>query len=91
MEYGGNRRPRVYGGPAGQGALHLLEENERNYFGRLRPGYICLDLEAENPNRDLIYPRGVSELNAVCKITSGTSLNANSHIHFVEETLFSGT
>ena len=38
LEYGGNRRPRVYGGPAGQGALHLLEENERNYFGRLRPG-----------------------------------------------------
>jgi len=90
LEYGGNRRPRVYGGPTGQGALHLLEENTRNYNGRLRPGYVCLDLENENPERDLIYPRGVSELNAVCKITAGTTINANARIHFVEETLFSG-
>ena len=90
LEYGGNRRPRVYGGPAGQGPLLLFEENERNYFGRLRPGYLCLDLENENPDRDLIYPRGVSELNAVAKITAGTTINANARIHFVEETLFSG-
>lgn len=90
LEYGGNRRPRVYGGPAGQGALHLLEENQRSYFGLLRPGYVVLDLEKENPDRDLIYPRGVSELQAVAKITAGTSINANAHIHFVEETLFSG-
>ncbi|MGI8412661.1 MAG: hypothetical protein ACR2QA_09240 [Solirubrobacteraceae bacterium] len=90
LEYGGNRRPRVYGGPVGQGALGLLEENERNYNGRLRPGYLCLDLENENPDRDLIYPRGVSELNAITKITAGTVLNPNAHVHFVEETLFSG-
>lgn len=91
LEYGGNRRPRVYAnGPSGQGALGLLEENARNYNGRLRPGYLCLDLENENPDRDLIYPRGVSELNAVAKITGGTTINANAHIHFVEETLFSG-
>lgn len=90
LEYGGNRRPRVYAGPAGQGPLLLLEENERNYFGRVKPGYLILDLEAENPDRDLIYPRGVSELNAVAKISAGTTINPNARIHFVEETLFSG-
>lgn len=90
LEYGGNRRPRVYGGPTPGGALHLVEENARNYFGRLRPGYLCLDLENENPDRDLIYPLGVSELNAVAKITAGTTVNPNARVHFVEETLFSG-
>jgi hypothetical protein len=97
LEYGGNRRPRVYGGPlggagsSGSGVLHLLEENARNYFGRLRPGYLCLDLENENPDRDLIYPRGVSELQFVLKISAGVTVNANARVHFVEETLFSGS
>lgn len=90
LEYGGNRRPRVYGGPVPGGPLHLLEENERNYNGLVQPGYLILDLENENPDRDLIYPRGVSELNAVAKITAGTTINANARVHFVEETLFSG-
>jgi hypothetical protein len=94
LEYGGNRRPRVYGGPVGSaqggGASFLLEENIRQYFGRLRPGYLLVDLEAQNPERDLIYPRGVSELNAIPKITAGTVINANARAHFVEETLFSG-
>ncbi|HWD76922.1 MAG TPA: hypothetical protein VG371_17425, partial [Solirubrobacteraceae bacterium] len=90
LEYGGNRRPRVYGGPVPGGPIHLLEENERNYNGLVAPGYMVLDLENENPDRDLIYPRGVSELNAVAKITAGTTINANARVHFVEETLFSG-
>jgi hypothetical protein len=97
LEYGGNRRPRVYAGPlggagsSGSGVLHLLEENVRNYFGRLRPGYLCLDLENENPDRDIIYPLGVSELQFVLKISAGVTVNANARVHFVEETLFSGT
>lgn len=97
IEYGGNRRPRVYGGPLGgsgssaSGVAHLLEENVRNYFGRLRPGYLCLDLENENPDRDIIYPRGVSELLFVVKVSAGVTVNANARVHFVEETLFSGT
>jgi hypothetical protein len=97
LEYGGNRRPRVYAGPLGGagssagGVAHLLEENVRNYFGRLRPGYLCLDLEGENPDRDLIYPRGVSELQFVLKVSAGVTVNPNAHVHFVEETLFSGT
>lgn len=91
LEYGGNRKPLVWSGPAGQGPLFGLEENERNYNGLIQPGYLILDLENDNPQRDLIYPRGVSELQAVAKITSGTSINANAHIHFVEETLFAGS
>lgn len=91
LEYGGNRRPRVYGGPIPGGPIHLLEENERNYNGLIQPNYLVLDLENENPDRDLIYPRGVSELNAVAKITAGTTINPNARVHFVEETLFSGS
>jgi hypothetical protein len=91
LEYGGNRKPIVWSGPAGQGPLFGLEENERNYNGLIQPGYLVLDLENDNPDRDLIYPRGVSELQAVSKITAGTSINANAHVHFVEETLFSGS
>lgn len=91
LEYGGNRKPIVWSGPAGQGPLFGLEENERNYNGLIQPGYLILDLENDNPARDLIYPRGVSELQAVAKITNGTTVNANAHMHFVEETLFSGS
>jgi len=91
LEYGGNRRPIVWSGPPGYGPAFGLEENQRNYNGLLIPNYICVDLENDNPERDLIYPRGVSELQAVAKITAGTTINANAHVHFVEETLFSGT
>jgi hypothetical protein len=103
VEYGGNRKPLVWSGPAGQGAVFGLEENERNYNGLIQGGttaaaaalgpgpfYLVLDLENDNPDRDLIYPRGVTELQAVAKITQGTTINANAHVHFVEETLFSG-
>jgi hypothetical protein len=91
LEYGGNRKPIVWSGPAGQGPLFGLEENERNYNGLIQPGYLVLDLENDNPDRDLIYPRGVSELQGVAKITAGTTINGNAHMHFVEETLFSGS
>ena len=91
LEYGGNRKPIVWSGPLGYGAMFGLEENERNYNGLIQPGYLILDLENDNPQRDLIYPRGVSELQAVTKISAGTTINANAHTHFVEETLFSGT
>jgi hypothetical protein len=108
LEYGGNRKPIVWSGPAGEGPVFGLEENQRNYNGLLQggaaggttaaaaaagpgPQVLCLDLENDNPDRDLIYPRGVSELQAVAKITGGTTINANAHVHFVEETLFSGS
>lgn len=90
LEYGTNRKPEVYsGGNAGQGALLLLDENQRNYNGVLLPNYKVFDFEADNPDRDIVYPRGVSELQMVNKITSGATVNAGAKCHFVTETLYS--
>lgn len=89
LAYGGNRAPITWSGPSGAGPVFGLEENQRNYNGLINP-YLILDLENDNPQRDLIYPRGVSELQSIVKITQGTTINANAHAHFVEETLFSG-
>ena len=85
LEYGANRRPRVFS-PMEQ----AYEEQARNFNGRIQPKYMVIDLEIENPDRDIIYPRGVSELQAVTKINGGVTVNANARVHFVEETLFSG-
>jgi hypothetical protein len=87
FEYGGNRRPRNYNPPA-----TLLEKNASDYNGRVLPkaGYIVLDFEVDNPRRDLVYPKGVTELLLASVIPSSITLNPNSHVHFVEETLFAG-
>jgi hypothetical protein len=68
---------------------HLLEENQRLYNGLIEPGpiYWVLDFEAENWQRDGVYPRGLSELMTIIGITGSTTLNANSHVHTVQETL----
>ena len=90
LEYGVNRKPEVYsGGSAGQGALLLLDENQKNYNGVLLPGYKVFDFEADNPDRDIVYPRGVSELQLVNKITPGATVNNGAKCHFVTETLYS--
>lgn len=85
--YGGNRRPRQY-----RPTTQLTEKNIQDYNGRILPtaGYSVLDLEVDNPKRDLIYPKGVSELALEVVIPSSVTLNANSRVHFVEETLFGG-
>jgi hypothetical protein len=85
FEYGGNRRPRVYN-PVEQ----LIEKNSQDYNGRVKPGYGVLDFEVDNPRRDLVYPKGVTELQLVAVIPSSITPNANAHVHFVEETLFAG-
>jgi hypothetical protein len=89
-QYGGNRRRRVYGGL--NGPLMLLHKNQRDYNGRvLFPcGYVLFDNEVDNAVRDLIYPKGVTELQIVATIPSGTTLNQNAHAHAVEETMFPG-
>jgi hypothetical protein len=87
FEYGGNRRPRVY-----NPVVQLLEKNVQDYNGRILPaaGYSILDFEVDNPQRDLVYPKGVTELLMAAVIANGTTINPNAHIHFVEETLFAG-
>jgi hypothetical protein len=82
--YGGNRKPRIYNPTS-----HMLEKNARDYNGRVVP-YAVFDFEADNPARDLVYPKGVTELAVEVNVPSGTTLNANSKIHFVEDTLFAG-
>jgi hypothetical protein len=81
--YAQNQTPRNYT-PIQQ----LLEENQRLYNGLISPGptYFVLDFEAENWQRDGVYPRGLSELEVILGIPAVT-LNANSHVHICQETL----
>jgi hypothetical protein len=85
FQYGGNRRPRTFNPPE-----QLIEKNTHDYNGRVLPkvGYFLLDNEVDNPLRDLVLPKGVTELQVVANIAAGTTLNTNSHAHFVEETMF---
>jgi hypothetical protein len=82
--YGGNRKPRVY-----NPVSHLLEKNARDYNG-LVGDFTIFDFEGDNPARDLVYPKGVAELAVEINIPTGTTVNANARIHFVEDTLFAG-
>jgi hypothetical protein len=92
QQYGGNRRPRVYNPPS-----VLLEKNSHDYNGRVLSesvagsgGYFLLDNEVDNPIRDLVVPKGVTELYVVVNIPTATTINANAHAHVVEETMFKG-
>lgn len=87
FEYGGNRRSRNYN-PVTQ----LLEKNAQDYNGRVLPpaGYSILDFEVDNPARDIVYPKGVTELQLVASVPPSVTVNANARVHFVEETLFAG-
>ncbi len=87
FEYGGNRKPRVHNPVA-----TLLTKNVQDYNGRLLPkaGYSVFDFESDNPSRDLVFPKGVTELQTVFNIPVGTTINPNAHVHFVEEALFAG-
>jgi hypothetical protein len=89
LEYGINRKPEVFSGPIGQGALTLLEENQENYNGLLLPGYKVFDFEADNPDRDVVYPTGVSALQLVNVITAAAAAPAGSKNRVVTETLYS--
>lgn len=83
--YGGNRTPRDF-----QPIEVLLEKNAQDYNGRLRPGWAVLDFEIDNPEREIVYPKGVTELKVVPSVAVGTTINPNAKIHTVYETLFSG-
>jgi hypothetical protein len=87
MEYGANRIPRNY-----KPVQHLLYKNADDYNGLILPevGYVCLDFEADNPSRDLVFPKGVTELKVVPTIKASVEIKANSAVQFAEEALFSG-
>lgn len=79
--YGGNQTPRNYL------PMHLIQSNELAYNGVIDPGYMILDFERENVARDVVYPRGLAELDEIYNVASGTTVNANAHVHTVLETL----
>lgn len=90
--YGGNRKPRIFNPPT-----HLLEKNARDYNGLVCTSggasaatYSVFDFEGDNPARDLVYPKGVSELAVEVNIPGAVSVNGNARVHFVEDTLFAG-
>jgi hypothetical protein len=87
MEYGANRIPRNY-----KPVQHLLYKNADDYNGLIMPevGYVCLDFEADNPSRDLVFPKGVTELKVVPTVKASVEIKANSAVQFAEEALFSG-
>lgn len=80
--YAGNQTPRDFN-PVTQ----LLKENQDDYNGLLQPGYFALDFEKDNPQRDLVYPRGLAELSVRITIPSTITPNANSNVHLALETL----
>lgn len=83
--YGGNRKPRVINPPE-----QYLEKQIRDYNGLLNPGWFLFDFEIDNPQRDLVYPKGVTELAVEVNIPTTTTVNPNARLHFVEDTLFAG-
>lgn len=87
FEYGGNRKPRVHEPPE-----TLLAKNVEDYNGRIIPkaGYFVFDFEADNPSRDLVFPKGVTELKTVVVVPTGVEVKENAKVHFVEEALFAG-
>jgi hypothetical protein len=87
MEYGANRIPRNF-----KPVQHLLYKNADDYNGLVMPevGYTILDFEADNPSRDLVFPKGVTELKIVPTIKASVEIKANSVIQFAEEALFAG-
>jgi hypothetical protein len=89
LEYGTNRKPRVWTGPTTQGALSLLDENQGDYNGLLLPAYKVIDLEKDSPQRDIIYPEGVNGLQLVNSVTAAAALPAGAKTHIVSEILYS--
>jgi hypothetical protein len=84
--YGGNRQPRVF-----DPIEMLLEKNVQDYNGLIGPGWVILDFEVDNPKRELVYPKGVTELKLRANVPAGTTINANAKTHVVSETLFAGS
>jgi hypothetical protein len=86
-EYAGNQRPRRYN------PVRLLRQKMNgDYNGDINPraqSYMVLDFEVDNPRRDVVYPKGVIDLQLVATVTAGTSLS-NAKVHVVAESLYGG-
>jgi hypothetical protein len=91
LTYGGNQTPREFQHAA------LSWKNARDYDGLIAPvspsgfpvRYLLLDLEVENPMRDVILPKGVTDLQT--RMTFSGVTWTNGLLHTVQETLFQAT
>jgi|GEM_PF-6997938 len=86
-EYAGNQRPRRY-----NPVRPLRSKMAGDYNGDINPRaqhYFLFDFEVDNPMRDVVYPKGVIDLQTVVAVKSGTSLT-NAKQHVVAETLYGG-
>lgn len=82
LAYGGNKEPQVWP------VADLAARNNEHYGGLLPYSYVALDFARENPVRDAVMLQGVTDLRSIINIATGTTINANSVIHVVQETLF---
>jgi hypothetical protein len=86
-EYAGNQRPRRY-----NPVRPLRFKMNGDYNGDINvraQHYFLLDFEVDNPMRDVVYPKGVIDLQVVAAIKAGTTLT-NAKVHLVAETLYGG-
>lgn len=86
-EYAGNQRPRRY-----NPVRVLRQKMNGDYNGDINPRahhYFLLDFEVDNPMRDVVYPKGVIDLQTVVAVKTGTTLT-NAKEHLVAETLYGG-
>ena len=90
VEYGGNKDPLVW-----EPASELLEINADEYDGPIivgsSPGgqhYLMVDLEADNPMRDMIFPESLTELRATFSIAGGEEVKATANLVVGQETLY---
>lgn len=86
-EYAGNQRPRRF-----NPVRPLRFKMNGDYNGDVNPRaqhYAVLDFEVDNPMRDVVYPKGVIDLQVVTAVKTGTTLS-NAKVHLVAETLYGG-
>jgi hypothetical protein len=81
---------RDYDGPLGAGVAQPPSAAHPWNHLTASPRYLLLDLEASNPMRDVILPKGVMDLQQIFTIAAGTTINAGAQVHQVEEILFGG-
>jgi hypothetical protein len=82
LEYGGNQKPQVF-----DPAATLLALNNQHYGATVPYDRLVLDFVRENPQRDVIYMQGVTELNVVPKVNAGVTVSAG-EVRVVQETLY---
>lgn len=80
FEYGANERPYTF-----NPAANLVRQNALDYNGKLPYSFVALDLVRDNPARDTINIRGLTEAYWVSKIVAAPT---NGQTNLIAETLY---